>query len=316
MTECGYGCGGSSATERSALSLVASPHSNLSLSLAMSKSVAFITGCSNGGIGAAFCRKLLAKGYIVYATARSIQAMSELEHENARKLVVDVTDDASVAAAIDTVYAETEGIDLLISNAGFSHIGPLLDTPFEEGMRVMQTNFFGLVRLVKNVVPRMARRGHGTVVAIGSILGELSTPFQGFYNASKAALRSYTETLRMECKPLKVKVVLVAPGSIRSNISAKSAYTAPEDSFYKSFEKQIKHVMYQSQTADYGVMDTDQFAAAIIGDVASANPSAYISLGGFTTKMWLLQWLKRTWALDLIWNLSKAEPKAGTYGPM
>ncbi|CAK5281273.1 unnamed protein product [Mycena citricolor] len=275
----------------------------------MSKPIALITGCSNGGIGAAFCRKLLAKGYIVYATARSVQAMSDLEHENAHKLVVDVTNDASVVKAIDTVYAETEGIDLLISNAGFAHIGPLLDTPFEEGMRVMQTNFFGFVRLVKNVVPRMARRGHGTVVAISSILGELPMPFEGFYNASKAALRSYTETLQMECKPLKVKVVLVAPGSIRSNIAAKSAYTVPEDSFYKAFEKQIQRVMYLSQTAEYGVMDTDQFANAIIGDVTSASPSPYISIGGFTTKAWLLQWVKRTWALDLIWNSVKAEPK-------
>lgn len=165
--------------------------------------------------------------------------MSDLTDPNVHKLAVDVTDDASVAAAIKQVYSETAGIDVLVSNAGYSHIGealpnffeiysshpcptsgPLLDTPFEEGIKVVQTNFFGFVRLVKNVVPLMAKRKHGTVVAIGSLLGELATPFQGFYNASKAALHSYTETLRMECQPLNVKVVLVAPGSVKSNISA------------------------------------------------------------------------------------------------
>ncbi|KAJ7881392.1 hypothetical protein B0H13DRAFT_2540496 [Mycena leptocephala] len=85
--------------------------------------VAFITGCSNGGIGAALCRCLLAKGFIVYATARSVEAMSDLTHESVRKLAVDVTDNVSVANGIKQIYAETEGIDLLISNAGYSHIG-------------------------------------------------------------------------------------------------------------------------------------------------------------------------------------------------
>jgi len=210
----------------------------------MSKPVAFITGCSNGGIGAAMCSHFIAKGYIVYASARSIEAMSELTHENIRKLEVDVTDDVSVANGVKQVYTETEGIDVLVSNAGYAHIGPLLDTTFEEGMKVVQTNFFGFVRLVKNVVPLMAKRQHGTVVSIGSILGEMATPFEGFYNASKAALHSYTETLRMESQPLKVKVILVVPGAVGTKISAKSGYTLPEDSFYKSFEKQIKHVRY------------------------------------------------------------------------
>ncbi|KAJ7455826.1 hypothetical protein FB451DRAFT_1354036 [Mycena latifolia] len=265
-------------------------------------SVALITGCSNGGIGAALCRCFLAKRYVVYATARS--------------LVVDVTDDASVANGINQVYAETAGIDILISNAGYSHIGPFLDTPFEEGLNVVQTNFFGFVRLVKNVVHRMGKRGKGTVIAIGSILGELATPFQGFYKASKAALHSYTETLRMECEITNVKVVLVAPGSIRSNISVKSAYTVPEDSFYKALEKQIKHAMYLSQTKEYGVMDTDKFASTVVGKVASPNPPQYLTLGGFTTQWWILKWLRRTTAEAIIWSLAQMEPKPGTYGPM
>ncbi|KAJ6629539.1 oxidoreductase [Mycena sp. CBHHK59/15] len=243
-------------------------------------SVVFITGCSNGGIGAALCRSFLAGGHIVYATARSIEAMSDLVHDNVRKLVVDVTDDSSVEKGVEQVYAETEGIDILVSNAGYSHIGPLLDTPFEEGMKVVQTNFFGFVRLVKNVVPRMGKRGKGTVVAIGSILGELATPFQGFYNASKAALHSYTETLCMECQPIGVQVSLIAPGSIRSNISVKSAYTVPEGSFYTKLEKQIKHVMYQSQTTEYGVMDTDQFANIVVEKISSPTPPQYLTLVG------------------------------------
>ncbi|KAJ7130597.1 hypothetical protein C8R44DRAFT_613568 [Mycena epipterygia] len=275
--------------------------------------IAFVTGCSNGGIGAALCRAFLSKGYTVYATARSLEAMSDLTHDNVRKLVVDVTDNSSVADGIKQVYDETDGIDVLVSNAGYSHIGPLLDTPWEEGLRVVETNFFGFVRLVKNVVPRMGKRGKGTVVAIGSILGELATPFQGFYNASKAALHSYTETLRMECQPIGVRVVLVSPGSIRSNISVKSAYTVPDDSFYKALEKQIKHVI---QTKEYGVMDTDEFAHTVVGKIASSSPPQYLTLGGFTTRWWILKWFSRTTAEALIWTMAQREPKPGSYGPM
>ncbi|KAJ7881391.1 amidase signature domain-containing protein [Mycena leptocephala] len=165
---------------------------------------------------------------------------------------------------------------------------------------MVQTNFFGFVRLVKNVVPLMAKRKKGTVVAIGSILGELATPFQGFYNASKAALHSYTETLRMECQPLNVKVVLVAPGSIKSNISVKSAYTVPEDSFYKAFEKQIKHVMYQSQTKDFGVMDTDEFATTVVRKITAPKPPQYLTLGGFATQWKILKWLPRVWTASQV----------------
>ncbi|KAJ7623598.1 NAD-binding protein [Roridomyces roridus] len=251
--------------------------------------IVLITGCSNGGIGAALCRSFLARGYVVYASARSVEAMSDLVHENVRKLVMDVADDAQV-------LEETGGIDILVSNAGCVHIGALLDTPFEEGIKVMQTNFFGFVRLVKHVVPHMARRKKGKVVVIGSIYGELATPFEGFYNASKAALHSYAETLRMECQPVGVKVVLVAPGAVKSNIAIKSAYTVPEDSLYKSFEKQINHVRYISQSKDSGVMDTDE----------------YLSLGGFTTVWWFLKWLRRTTAESLIWSMCEKEPKSSS----
>ncbi|KAJ7800704.1 hypothetical protein B0H14DRAFT_3490404 [Mycena olivaceomarginata] len=142
---------------------------------------------------------------------------------------------------------------------------------------------------------------HSTVVAIDSIPGEIATPFQGFHNASKAALHSYTETLRMECEPLKV---LVASDSIKSKIA--------EDSFYKSLEKQIEYVMFQSQTKDYGVMDTDEFAVIVVGRITSSDPAQFLSLGGFSTRMWLLKWLPRTTAEALIRAMARSEPNPGS----
>jgi hypothetical protein len=73
---------------------------------------------------------------------------------------------------------------------------------------------------------------------------------------------------------------------------------------------------YQSQTKDYGVMDTDEFAAIVVGKISSPKPPQYLSIGGFTTKMWILKWLPRTTAEALIWYLAQQEPKPGTYGPV
>ncbi|KAF9002609.1 oxidoreductase [Hymenopellis radicata] len=285
--------------------------------------VVFITGCTDGGIGAHLVRRFLAANFTVYATARKLSSMSTLNHPNARKLVVDVTSDESVKAAVDKVYEETQGIDILVSNAGFSYIGPLLDVPISVSQKVVETNFFGFVRLVNEIVPRMAKREAGSVVAIGSILGELATPFQGFYNASKAALRSYAETLNMECSvdTVRVNVTLIAPGSTKSNICATSAdmYESPPGTLYSAWEKQIQHVMVQSQTPPYNPMPTDVFADKVVSALTTKtgpnpHPPSYMTLGGFSTKWKILKALPRSWAEALLWYLAKQEPAEGTYG--
>ncbi|KAJ7349679.1 hypothetical protein DFH08DRAFT_635071, partial [Mycena albidolilacea] len=183
--------------------------------------------------------------------------------------------------------------------------GLLLDTPFEEGLKVVQTNFFGFVRPVKSIVPLMAKCQHSTVLAIDSILGEIATPFQGFHNASKAALH-YTETLRMECEPLKA---LVASESIKSKIATRStsrwrngSNTSCEPLSIQLFPLLLSRpCRFQSQTKNYGVMDTDEFAVIFVWRITSSDPPQCLSLGGFSTRMWLLKWLPRTTAQALIW---------------
>ncbi|KDQ22092.1 hypothetical protein PLEOSDRAFT_1051045 [Pleurotus ostreatus PC15] len=166
-----------------------------------SQQVVLITGCSDGGIGAALVAEFVEKECMVYVTARSLAAMSTLTHENIHKAVLEVTDDESVKALVDHIYGEVGRIDILISNAGVASIGPLLDMSTHNAQEVMNINFLGTVRLVNAVLPRMAKRGQGMFVTIGSLCGELGTPFSGLYNASKAALHAYTETLSQECRP-------------------------------------------------------------------------------------------------------------------
>jgi 1-acylglycerone phosphate reductase len=186
----------------------------------------------------------------------------------------------------------------------------------------MDTNLFGTIRLVNAVVPRMATRGQGLVIAVGSILGELGTPFSGLYNTSKAALHSYIETLSLECKPLGVKVMLVSPGSVRSNIivvcslflpstalntncsdveqNQKKTFALHEQSLYKDFAVQIEKRLNSSQGPDS--MPTDVFCKRIVDKALATAPPAYISLGGTAALFYWLKWLPRTVALNMIWN--------------
>ncbi|KAF5371428.1 hypothetical protein D9757_010004 [Collybiopsis confluens] len=289
-----------------------------------SDSVIFITGCTIGGIGAALCQVFANRGCTVYASARSQKSMEgeSLSHPNIHKLLVDVTSDESVKLAVDEIYKQEGRIDVVISNAGLLGIGPLLDVPIDYIQSVMDTNFFGLVRLCKNIIPRMARsstehgRSKGLVVAIGSILGEFGTPWTGMYNASKAALHSYTETLEMECRPLGVNVMLVAPGGIVSNIANNAAKTDHEpspDSLYKSFTSSITHVMFQSQKLEYGAMPTKDFALQLADYVVDkrngkvvTNPARYVTMGGSTWVYKVFKWMPRLKVYDVLWNsLSK-----------
>ncbi|KAF9481268.1 NAD-binding protein [Pholiota conissans] len=265
--------------------------------------VVFITGCSDGGIGSGLVKEFLSREHLVYASTRSLASMSTLAHENLRKLAVDVTDTASVDAAVRKIYEEDgEEIDIVVANAGITCIDPLLDVTLERSQLVMDTNLFGAVRVVNAVAPRMAKRGRGLIVTIGSIVGELGTPFSGLYNTSKAALHAYTETLSVELRPLGVNVMLVSPGSVRSNIinNQKKTFALNPSSIYKDFAPQIERRLNSSQGPDS--MPTADFCRAVVDAALAPAPPPYISLGGTVRLFNFLKWLNRQRALGMIYN--------------
>ncbi|KAF9266156.1 oxidoreductase [Marasmius fiardii PR-910] len=274
--------------------------------------VVFVTGCSDGGIGGAIAWDLAAKGCFVYASTRCLSSMSSLDgHSRIKKLVVDVTNDESVQKAIEEIYGTEGRIDIVVSNAGVGCTGPVLDITVEHARRTFDTNVFGLMRVVNNIVPRMAERRSGLVVVIGSVRSEVSTPFTGVYSSSKAAVRTYTETLSMECQPLGINVMLINPGSVTSNIvkNQGNAYHMPEKSLYKGFSDAIRHVMFQSQSKRYRSMEATEFARRVTPKILARNPPKYMAVGGSTFLIKLLQWIPRQWALGLLWLvLSRAKP--------
>jgi NAD(P)-dependent dehydrogenase (short-subunit alcohol dehydrogenase family) len=179
-----------------------------------------VTGCSSG-IGRATAERLVTTGWTVYATARKPEALAHLEAAGCRTLALDVTDEASMAAAVRTVE-EAEGVGVLVNNAGYSQSGAIESVPIERVRAQFETNVFGLVRLTQLVLPRMREQRWGKVVNLSSMGGRFTFPGGGFYHATKYAVEAISDAMRFEVQGFGVRVVLIEPGLITTDF-AKTA---------------------------------------------------------------------------------------------
>jgi short-subunit dehydrogenase len=176
---------------------------------------ALVTGASSG-IGAAIAERLIADGYRVFAGARRVDRMAKLAADGAVLLSIDVTDDASMVAAVNAVLADSGRIDVLVNNAGYGSYGSLEEVPIDEGRRQFEVNVFGLARLTQLVLPSMRERREGAIVNIGSMGGKIYEPFGAWYHATKFAVEGLSDSLRLELEPFGIRVIVIEPGGIRS----------------------------------------------------------------------------------------------------
>ena len=204
----------------------------------ISKAV-LITGCSTG-IGRATALRLAKAGHTVYATARRVESLSDLRGAGAHTLVLDVTDEASMAAAVQHVVDEQGAVGVLINNAGYSQSGALETLTMEELRRQFETNVFGLVRMCQLVLPGMRAQHWGRIVNISSMGANFTFPGGGAYHASKYAVEAISDALRFEVKGFGVDVVIVQPGLIRTEF-ATTAQTAmgSDDGPYAKFNAAV-----------------------------------------------------------------------------
>lgn len=179
------------------------------------KRVALITGAS-AGMGKDFALQLLSKKYTVYGAARRVDQMSDIELAGGFALSLDVTDDASMVAAVDRIIREQGRIDVLINNAGYGQMGALEDVPMDAGRRQLEVNLVGPARLIQLCLPHMRAQKFGKIINISSVGGKFSSPLGGWYHASKFALEGYSDALRMEIKPFGIDVVVIEPGGTES----------------------------------------------------------------------------------------------------
>ncbi|KAI0756319.1 NAD-P-binding protein [Daedaleopsis nitida] len=270
--------------------------------MASTKTVALITGCSKGGCGFAIAQEFAAKGCVVYATSRRLESMDELKHENIHKFPLDVTKDESVKEVVRAVIEKEGQIDVLYNNAGMSGTAPLIDYSMEEIMQTYDTNVYGILRMCKAVIPHMAARKKGTIVNVGSVTAHIPIPWSGPYCSSKAAVHSITETLQMECTPLKINVMLLAPGGVRSNIVSNQLKRIhiPDDSLWSAYKgpivKKLELVQENKPTP------TDVFARQVVKAVLQPHPPRYLTLAKTSGLYKLLQWLPRGLVLAFLWK--------------
>lgn len=245
----------------------------------LTEQVVVITGCSTG-IGRAFSQECDRRGHRVCATARQVEALSDLVSERTTAYPLDVTDGASIARAVAEIAEHHGRIDVLINNAGVNLVGPLAEVAIESFRRVFDTNVHGLLAMTQAVFPYMAKAGKGRIINIGSVVGVLATPFAGPYCASKAAVHALSESLRMEAAPFGIDVVEVQPGGVRSHLSETASaeldrYRSPS-ALYAPFAKFIEKRAMASQQAP---MDTTAFAAAVLDEALQATAPRIVRAG-------------------------------------
>jgi NAD(P)-dependent dehydrogenase (short-subunit alcohol dehydrogenase family) len=186
-----------------------------------------ITGCSSG-IGRETASRLAARGWTVYATARSPERISDLAERGCRTLALDVTNEASMQAAVAAVEDEHGAVGALVNNAGYSQSGALETLPMERIRAQFETNVFGLVRMCQLVLGAMRRAGRGTIVNISSMGGRLTFPGGGAYHATKHAVEALSDALRWEVRGFGVRVVIVEPGLITTRFGETAAGSIAE----------------------------------------------------------------------------------------
>jgi NAD(P)-dependent dehydrogenase (short-subunit alcohol dehydrogenase family) len=175
-----------------------------------------ITGCSSG-IGEACARGLRARGWRVFATARTPEDLARLDSEGFEALHLDYRDEASVTAAADEVLARTGGrLYALFNNGAYGQPGAVEDLPTSALREQFEANFFGWHTLTRRVLPAMRAAGEGRIVQCSSILGVIALKYRGAYTASKFALEGLSDTLRLELRGTGIHVSLIEPGPIRS----------------------------------------------------------------------------------------------------
>ncbi|EFJ37002.1 hypothetical protein SELMODRAFT_266637 [Selaginella moellendorffii] len=273
--------------------------------------VVLITGCAEGGIGACYSRVFHSRGFKVYATdVQPVESMQSLRALGIQTLQLDVTSDESVRAAVDLILRNEGRIDVLVNNAGLSTIGPLAELPLKNIERAFQVNVFGTLRMIQAVVPSMAEQRQGRIINVGSVVGYVPTPWAGSYCASKASVHALSDVLRVELAPLGIQVVLIVPGSVKSQLgaAASSSLRSSEWKLYKDFSSAIAERATSSQSGK--ATATEEFAVRAVGAILEKNPPRHFVYGFMSGLFLVLRW-SPLWLRDLFmrWRFGLLEKK-------
>ena len=209
-----------------------------------SNRVALVTGASSG-IGQATAELLAANGFIVFGTSRAPEKLAG----SYRWLSLDVRSDASVETAIQSLLEQAGRIDVLVNNAGYAQVGAIEESSLADVQAQFDTNLFGVIRMIKAVLPVMRQQGSGRIINVSSIVGQIAPPFVGVYATSKFALEGLSEALREEARPFGMDVSLVEPAFVKTHIASEppthpiTAYTPGRQAAMHSLNTSVENGM-------------------------------------------------------------------------
>ena len=245
--------------------------------------VVLVTGVSSG-IGRAVADAFAAKGFEVFGTSRNPRTTQPVP--GVELVQLDVTDDASVAAAVSTVVQRAGRIDILVNNAGAGVFGAAEETSTAQAQQLFDTNFFGLVRLTREVLPHLRAQRSGRIINIGSVLGFLPSPYGSLYAASKHAVEGYSESLDHETREFGVRVSVVEPGYTNTSFEANATDAdSPIDS-YAPVREHVKQVIAKAVRAGD---DPAVVAQAVLKATTSRTPKLRYPAGPLARRLALLK---------------------------
>ena len=269
---------------------------------------ALVTGASSG-IGEATVRALLEDGYEVFAGARRLERMAPLKTLGARLLHLDLTDDASIVSAVGTIANAFGRLDVLVNNAGYGCCGALEDVPLAEARRQFEVCLFGLARLCQLVLPIMRSQGAGRIVNVGSMGGRFGEPFGAWYHAAKFAVEGLSDCLRMEAAAFGVHVIVVEPGTIRtefSRIAGESLLRASGESAYAPYARRHAKMLAWNDASKVP-SSPEGVARTIARAIRARRPRARYPTGAAARPMLFLRRIAPDRLFDrVMWRISQS----------
>ncbi|MGK5010818.1 oxidoreductase [Janthinobacterium sp. MDB2-8] len=245
--------------------------------------IALVTGASSG-IGAATARRLAQAGYTVYGTSRRGDQAAGLGYA---MLALDVTSDASVAAAVAAVMQAEGRIDLLVNNAGFG-VAPAgaEESSIAQAQAIFDTNFFGVVRMTLAVLPHMRDQGGGRILNIGSVVGFLPMPYGALYSATKHAIEGYTESLDHEVRSWGIRASVIEPAYTKTTFEAN--LLAP-DTPQGAYQQVRTAVMRRLQELMAGADDPGVVADTVLAAAQARQPRLRYTAGPLAGRLRLMR---------------------------
>ena len=241
------------------------------------KKTVLITGCSEGGMGAALALAFHEAGLRVYATARDTSKMASLSRAGIETLSLDISSAESIAACV----AKIPSLDILVNNAGTSYSMPISDMSIDYAKGLFDVNVWAQLAVTQAFLPLLIK-SKGMVVNQTSVVAVAPGPFQSAYNASKAALSMFSDCLRLELEPIGVKVIDLKTGGVLSNMiknqKEQTPITLPKGSLYEPAQEAVEAAMRHDAMADQGT-PAAQWAKEVVGDLLSKKPPLVVWRG-------------------------------------